>query len=120
MITKAEKSKLINWKRTATRTLPQCSKFLNEISESYEDSWSITYLIKQYFNTRVREGQKVNSAKKFYEDFVDYWEQKFRKEIAKKATPKAKAKWRKQMFDGIVYLKKNKNKTMRRIQNNNK
>jgi len=107
MITKAEKSKLINWKRTATRTLPQCSKFLNEISESYEDSWSITYLIKQYFNTRVREGQKVNSAKKFYEDFVDYWEQKFRKEIAKKATPKAKAKWRKQMFDGIVYLKKN-------------
>lgn len=107
MITKTEKSKLISWKRTAARTLPQCSKFLNEISESYEDSWSITYLIKQYFNTRVREGQKVNSAKKFYEDFVDYWEQKFRKEIAKKATPKAKAKWRKQMFDGIVYLKKN-------------
>jgi len=108
MITKAEKSKLINWKRTATRTLPQCSKFLNEISESYEDSWSITYLIKQYFNTRVREGQKVNSAKKFYEDFVEYWEEKFRKEIDKKASAKAKAKWRKQMFDGIVYLKKNK------------
>lgn len=59
MITKAEKSKLISWKRTAARTLPQCSKFLNEISESYEDSWSITYLIKQYFNTRVREGQKL-------------------------------------------------------------
>lgn len=108
MITKAEKSKLINWKRTAMRTLPQCSKFLNEISESYEDSWSITYLIKQYFNTRVREGQKVNSAKKFYEDFVKYWEEKFRKEIDKKASAKAKAKWRKQMFDGIVYLKKNK------------
>lgn len=108
MITKGEKSKLVTWKRTAARTLPRCSKFLNEISESYEDSWSITYIIKQYFNTRVREGQKVASAEIFYRDFLDYWEGKFRKEIDKKASPKAKAKWRKQMFDGIVYLKKNK------------
>jgi len=108
VITSQEKTKLVNWKTTAARTLPRCRNFLNDIAQSHDDSWGIAYLIKQYFNARVREGQKVSSAEKFYSDFVAYWETKYRKEIDKKASPKAKAKWRKQMFDGIAYLRKNK------------
>lgn len=107
-ITKSEKNKLITWKRTAARLLPNCSKFLDEIAKSHEDSWSLAYIIKQYFNAKVREGQKVSSAEKFYEDFAAYWEQKFRKEINSKKSPAAKAKWRKLLFDGVAELRKNK------------
>ena len=63
------------------------------LAQSHDDSWGVAYLIKQYFNARVREGQKVSSAERFYSDFVAYWETKYRKEIDKKASPKAKAKW---------------------------
>jgi len=108
VITRGEKTKLVSWKAASKRLLPHCKDFLNTIAPTHKDPWGMAYFIKQFFNAKVREGQKVTSASKFYDEYCKYWETKYRKEIDKKVSPKAKAKWRKQMFDGMAYLAKNK------------
>ena len=95
IITPAEKRKLIEYKEVSMRLSSQCGSFLNTIASDYDNKWGVSYLLKQYFNARVREGQKVNSASVFYRDFINYFETKFRDEIAKKAQDKTKAMWKK-------------------------
>ena len=108
IITPAEKRKLIEYKRASMRLSSQCGSFLNTIASDYDNKWGVSYLLKQYFNARVREGQKVNSASVFYRDFINYFETKFRDEIAKKAQEKTKAMWKKKMYDGLDVLENSK------------
>lgn len=108
MITKTEKSRLVAWKRAAKQLLPKCSSFLNHIAPSHDDPWGMAYFLKQYFNAKVRQGQKVNSAVKFYQEYVNYWEEKYRKKISDLKQPPKIAEWKKKMYDGIDLLEKNK------------
>lgn len=109
MITKSEKARLVSWRRSAKNLLPRCSSFLNEIAPSHNDPWGMAYFIKQFFNFKVREGQKVGSASKFYQDYVNYWEEKFRKKYSTlKQAPKI-AEWKAKMYNGLDFLEENKN-----------
>ena len=108
MITRSEKTKLVNWKRASTRLLPKCSKFLDEIAESHDDPFGVAYFIKQYFNARVREGQKVTSASKFYQDFCNYYESKFRAKWSSLKQPPKIAEWKKKFYEGYQVLHDNK------------
>ena len=108
VITKSEKSKLISWKRSAMQLLPKCSDFLDEIAPSHTDSWGLAYFLKQYSNLKVREGQKVGSASKFYQEYVNYWEGKFRKKMSDLKDPKSIAKWKQKMCIGLDVLQHNK------------
>jgi hypothetical protein len=108
MITNAEKTQLMNWKRTGSRLLPQCADFLNEIAPSHDDPWGLAYFLKQYFNAKVRQGQAVSSAARFYQEYCNYWEEKFRKKIGSlKQAPKI-AEWKAKMYAGMDVLEANK------------
>lgn len=107
IITKSEKTKLVTWKMTAKRLLPQCSSFLNTIAPSHDDPWGMAYFIKQYFNTRVREGNKVNNAKQFYKDYIKYWESKYRKKYESLKQPPKIAEWKRKMYIGMDLLEEN-------------
>lgn len=108
IITKSEKSRLLAWKRAANLLLPKCSSFLNTIAPSHDDPWGMAYFLKQYFNAKVREGQKVGSASKFYQEYMNYWEQKYRKKIGDlKQAPKI-AEWKAKMYKGMDLLEENK------------
>lgn len=108
MITKTEKMKLMNWKATSARLLPQCKDFLNVIAPSHNDPWGMAYFIKQFFNAKVREGQKVTSASKFYAEYCKYWEDKYRKKYESlKQAPKI-AEWKRKMYIGMDLLDANK------------
>ena len=107
IITPAEKRKLIEYKAPAISMRFILSEVVFEqIASDYDNKWGVSYLLKQYFNARVREGQKVNSASVFYRDFINYFETKFRDEIAKKAQDKTKAMWKKKMYDGLEFIEK--------------
>jgi len=108
IITKSEKTRLLAWKRSANSLLPKCSSFLNTIAPSHDDPWGMAYFLKQYFNAKVREGQKVGSASKFYHEYMNYWEQKYRKKIESlKQAPKI-AEWKAKMYKGMDFLEDNK------------
>lgn len=108
MITKSEKSRLVAWKRAASQLLPKCSSFLNLIAPSHDDPWGMSYFLKQYFNAKVRQGQKVGSASKFYQEYLNYWEEKYRKKISDLKQPPKIAEWKKKMYDGMDLLEEHK------------
>lgn len=108
IITKGEKTKLIMWRRAAKSLLPKCSSFLNEMAPSHDDPWGMAYFLKQYFNAKVREGQKVSSASKFYKEYMNYWEQKYRKKISELKQPPKVAEWKMKMYKGMDFLEENK------------
>lgn len=109
ILTQSETNKLKTWKITAKRYLPRCSAFLDTIAKTHDDNFGIAYFIKQYFNAKVREGQKVNSAAKFYNDFCAYYRQKFIDKWSGLTDPKAITRWKKKFKEGYVILHSNKN-----------
>jgi len=108
VITRSEKMKLVSWKETSKRLLPQCKDFLNTIAPSHNDPWGMAYFIKQFFNAKVREGQKVNSASKFYDEYCKYWESKYRKKYEALVQAPKIAEWKRKMYIGMDFLKANK------------
>lgn len=108
IITKTEKTRLIAWRKSAKLLLSKCSHFLDEIAPSHTDNWGLAYYLKQYFNLKVREGQKVGSASRFYQEYMDYWEGKYRKKMSELKDPKSIAKWKQKMYIGLDVLQKNK------------
>lgn len=108
MITKSEKTKLKLWKETAKRSLTKCSSFLDTIAPTHDDTFGIAYFIKQYFNSKVREGKKVTSASRFFEDFCKYYEEKFRTKWSSLKQPNAIAGWKKKFYEGYDILHNSK------------
>lgn len=104
LLTQGEKRKIIQHERAARNLLRQCSKFLDTIAESHDDTFGISYFIKQYFNAKVREGKKVTSAAKFYSDFCNYYEEKFRTKWSSLKQANAIASWKKRFYEGYEYL----------------
>jgi hypothetical protein len=108
IINKSEKTKLVAWRRAAKSLLPKCSSFLNQIAPSHDDPWGMAYFLKQYFNAKVREGKKVSSALRFYHEYMNYWEQKYRKKISELKQPPKIAEWKMKMYKGMDFLEENK------------
>jgi len=108
MITISERNKLKTWRAVAKTHLPKCSSFLDEIASSHDDTFGVAYFIKQYFNAKVREGQKVNNAAKFYTDFCNYYQKKFIDKWSALSDPKAISRWKKKYKEGYVLLRSNK------------
>jgi hypothetical protein len=104
MLTVSEKLKLQRAKTASINLLRGCSKFLDEIASDYDNSWGHSYFIKQYFNARVREGQVVNSASKFFDDYCNYYEAKYRKKIGELKQDRAIAEWKKKFYEGYEYI----------------
>ena len=109
MLTTSEKLRLHRAKTASNNLLRKCSKFLDEIASDYDNSWGHSYFIKQYFNARVREGQVVNSASKFFDDYCNYYEEKYRKKIEGLKQDKAIAQWKMKFYEGYEYIHDNKN-----------
>ena len=108
VLTPTEKRNIERSKRAVNTLLPRCAKFLDAIASNYDDSWDHAYFIKQYFNARVREGQVVNSAARFFTDYCNYYEGKLRAKFTSLKQPPAVAKWKKKFYDGYEFLQKNK------------
>ena len=104
MLTNSERLKLQRARSASTNLLRKCSKFLDEIASDYDDKWGHSYFIKQYFNARVREGQVVNSASKFFVDYCNYFEEKYRVKIGELTQDKAIAKWKMKFYEGYEYI----------------
>lgn len=104
VLTRGEKNRIIRHRTAAKNLLRQCYKFLDTIAESHDDTFGIAYFIKQYFNARVRQGQKVTSAARFYKDFCDYYEEKFRAKWSSLSQPPKIAAWKKRFYEGYEYL----------------
>lgn len=107
-LTVSEKMKLQRARAASTNLLRKCSKFLDTIAEDYSNSWGHSYFIKQYFNARVREGQAVTSASKFFDDYCNYYEEKYRKKIDELTQPKSIAQWKMKFYQGYEYIHDNK------------
>lgn len=107
-LTVSEKMKLQRARAASTNLLRKCSKFLDTIAADYDNSWGHSYFIKQYFNARVREGQAVTSASKFFDDYCNYYEEKYRKKIAELKQDKAIAQWKMKFYQGYEYIHDNK------------
>ena len=107
-LTPSEKSKLVNWKRAARNLTPKVAPFVDMIAPEHTDNMGIAYLLKQYFNARVREGQKITSASRFYQDFCAWYENKFRTKWEALKNPTAITKWKKKYCIGKAMLVDNK------------
>lgn len=99
VLNRSETQQIKRNKAAAMNLLRQCSKFLDEIASDYDNQWGHAYFIKQYFNARVREGQKVTSAARFYDDYLAYFREKYTKKWQGLTNPKAISKWKKQFKD---------------------
>ena len=109
MVLSVQEKTRIERARNAVKTLlPRCTKFLNNIASEHSDQWGHAYFIKQYFNARVREGQVVNNANKFFEDYSNYYEEKFRTKWSGLKQEKSVAQWKMKFYQGYEYLQDNK------------
>jgi hypothetical protein len=107
-LTPSEKSKLVNWKRAARNLTPKVAPFVDMIAPEHTDNMGVAYLLKQYFNARVREGQKITSASRFYQDFCAWYENKFRTKWEALKNPTAITKWKKKYCIGKAMLVDNR------------
>lgn len=103
-LTRSEKIKLMTWKRAAKSLTDKAASFVDVIAPDHADNMGVAYLLKQYFNARVREGKKVTSASRFYNDFCAYFEDKYRTKWEGLTDPKAIARWKKKYFIGKAVI----------------
>lgn len=111
LILSAREKQLLNrMKSVATRLLPGCKVFLNQIAALIEENDQLTMgpRLKTYFNTYVREGRKVNNVPKFIQNFEKYFEGVVMKEVDKAKMPKTKAAKLKKLYDGMDLITANR------------
>jgi hypothetical protein len=109
LLTPQEVNTLKRMKIAGSSLLKVSGNFLDEISTQIEanDQLTIGPRLKIYFNTYVRQGRRVNNAKKFVKDFKNYFETEVKKAVDKVKTPKAKAAKLKKLYDGLDFIENN-------------
>jgi hypothetical protein len=109
ILNQREKQSLNRMKTTASRLIPGCKKFLNEIAVLIEgnDQLTVGPRLKTYFNSYVREGKKINNVPQFIQNFKKYFEGVVTKEVDKAKMPKTKAAKLKKLYDGIEIIDNN-------------
>ena len=77
----------------AEGSLRQASSFLDVLKQTGESKFLMTTLFKQFFNTYVRAGMALPSAKKVTDDFARYYISLLDKEVLSKKTKAAQDKY---------------------------
>ncbi|MFZ9360870.1 MAG: DUF6267 family protein, partial [Candidatus Nanopelagicales bacterium] len=91
----------------AEGSLRQASAFLDVLKQTGESKFLMSTLFKQFFNTYVRAGMALPSAKKVSEDFAKYYISLLDKEILSKKTKAAQDKYLKIKNDGLKFIASN-------------
>lgn len=91
----------------AEGSLRQASSFLDVLKQTGESKFLMSTLFKQFFNTYVRAGMVLPSAKKVTEDFAQYYITLLDKEILSKKTKAAQDKYLKMKNDGLKFIASN-------------
>lgn len=108
LITAEEKRKLMNMKRASSNLTRDSKKFLDEVAEQIakKDQLTVGPRLKIYFNTYVREGRQITSARGFVRNFKKYFEKEVQKAVDKVKTPKAKASKLDKLYRGLDLIEK--------------
>lgn len=109
LLTDQEKKTLKRMKTAGATLVRTAGSFLDEVAEQIEanDQLTVGPRLKIYFNTYVRQGRRVNNARKFVNDFKNYFETEVKKAADKVKTPKAKAAKLKKLYDGMEFIETN-------------
>jgi hypothetical protein len=109
LITKQEKQRLMRMKSTGASLIRIAGDFLDEVAKQIEENDQLTVgpRLKIYFNTYVRQGRRVSSAKKFVDDFKQYFQDEVKKAADKVKTPKAKAAKLAKLYAGLDFIDSN-------------
>ncbi len=91
----------------AEGSLRQASAFLDVLKQTGESKFLMSTLFKQFFNTYVRVGMALPSAKKVSEDFAKYYISLLDKEVLSKKTKVAQDKYLKIKNDGLKFIASN-------------
>jgi len=103
----AERNRLNNSINVAQRNLVAGKSFLNAIQEG-KGSFAYTALFKIYFNQVIKSGRIPTNAAAMHRGFLSFVDMRYKAEIAKKKTDKARQQWEDRRADAIKYLNNNK------------
>ena len=115
MLTPSEVAKLKRYKSAGETLFRQCGPFLDVMSDSMKDAFGIGPLMKIYINTYVRDASRITSATKFYQGYLKFVEEKYRKKIDGYAKDATKSKWKKNMYASLDVAESNKAKLLKFI-----
>lgn len=108
MLTENEISKLKRFHNASSTLIRQCSSLLDEFSASMGDPMGVGPMLKVFINSYVRQGKGIPSATTFYNQYMEYYEDKFRKKIESYKKPETQAKWKKKFYSGRNTILNNK------------
>ena len=117
LITKQEKQRLMRMKTSGASLIRVAGNFLDEVAKQIEENDQLTVgpRLKIYFNTYVRQGRRVSSAKKFVDDFKKYFQDEVKKAADKVKTPKAKAAKLAKLYAGLDFIESNETALLKAV-----
>lgn len=117
LLTKQEKQQLMRMKTASSSLVRIAGNFLDEVADQIaaNDQLTVGPRLKIYFNTYVRQGRRVSSAKRFVSDFKKYFESEVQKAVDKVKTPKAKAGKLKKLYDGMEFIENNEQALLKAV-----
>lgn len=117
LLTKQEKQQLMRMKTASSSLVRVSGNFLDEVADQIaaNDQLTVGPRLKIYFNTYVRQGRRVSSAKRFVSDFKKYFENEVQKAVDKVKTPKAKAGKLKKLYDGLEFIENNEQALLKAV-----
>ena len=83
----------------------KAGKFLNELSKD-KTKWGLAPLMKVFFNSKIREGNKIADTKKLVKEFQKYYKDRMKQEIDSKKSDKGKQKYKDIQKESEKVLKK--------------
>ena len=106
-LTPAERNRLNNSIAVAQRNLVAGKSFLNAIQDG-KGSFAYTALFKIYFNQVIKSGRVPSNSSAMHKEFLAFVDMRYKAEIAKKKTDKARGDWEKKRTEAIKYLNSNR------------
>lgn len=105
--TPGESRKFTSLVNRADGSLRQASKFLDVLNGTGESKFVMSSIFKQFFNTYIREGKRLPSAKEVTIDFAVYYSMLMDKEIASKKTERTQKKYKDMKDMGLKFIQAN-------------
>ena len=105
--TPSESRKFTSLVNRADGSLRQASKFLDVLNGTGESKFVMSSIFKQFFNTYIREGKRLPSAKEVTIDFAVYYSMLMDKEIASKKTERTQKKYKDMKDMGLKFIQAN-------------
>ena len=83
----------------------KAGKFLNELGKD-KTKWGLAPLMKVFFNSKIRQGNKIADTKKLVKEFHKYYKGRMKQEIDSKKSDKGKQKYKDIQKESEKVLKK--------------